>query len=711
MKIGKWKNLIYKTSLILCVGSLAVSVVAGYLYRQEKTQKIEAVKQQSQANAKSSVETIDLQLRTLKEMTETIASDVTSGKLPKTKILDKLLQTVEKTSVRAAGVSYVPFAYDPKVKLYSRFYRKENEQIKLVKIDEIYDYTNPEKGFWYNEPIKKGAGWLDIYFGEAAQTWLVEYGSPFYQQDAETKTKKPGGVISVNYSLRQLQDFMSSLSLGKTGYAFLIDSNGTYLYHPQEQLVTERKTIFDRAKQIQNEELKEIGEKAIAGEAGLANYHSQVTGQSIWIAYEPLPDNGWSVGVVFLEDEVFINPKIANRKLILMSLGLIGFLTFGSCLVFRVDQGNVKNMWIVSTLVSAFLASGIGFNWYLSLNERPDKTSQDIIILDDITLASFKDLQVQKAEDSNEEPPIFVPTGAFVQSIEFQDANNLYMTGYIWQKYYKGIHDGISRGILLPEATIETEITEVYERQEEDYQLIGWYFQGTLRQNFNYRKYPFDHKNIWIRLWHKDFDRNVVLVPDLAAYQQMIPTKLPGIEQDFVFPGWDMESSFFSYKLNSYNTNFGIDNYIGQEEFPELYFSVIAQRSFISVFISSLMTSLVLSFLLFILQLLIGEKSKVEETMSFSALEMVSVGGGFIFIVLLDQLTLRGSIAAGGIIYIEYFYFILYVIIMLVTINAVLLASGSESPIIKYRDNLIPKLCYWPFIMNLLLVITVMVFL
>jgi len=45
-----------------------------------------------------------------------------------------------------------------------------------------------------------------------------------------------------------------------------------------------------------------------------------------------------------------------------------------------------------------------------------------------------------------------------------------------------------------------------------------------------------------------------------------------------------------------------------------------------------------------------------------------------------------------------------------VTINAVLLAAGSDSPIIKYRDNLIPKLFYWPFIMKLLLVITIVVF-
>jgi hypothetical protein len=709
MKIGELKHLIRRTSLILCVGSLTVTITATYLYWQEKNQTIEEVKQESQSHAQDAVEQINRQLQTLKQTGQAIANDVMSGELPEDQILDKLQQTVENTEVRAAGVSYLPYAYDPYVRLYSRFYRKEGEEIKLVNIDEQYDYTDPEKGYWFNNPLNQGAGWLDIYFGESAQTWLVEYGAPFYRWNAPD-ADGPIGVISVNYSLEQLRELMSSFSLGKTGYAFLIDGNGTYIYHPDQDLVKDKKTIFDRAKQIKNEELKVIGEKALAGEAGLANYHNQITGQSIWVAYEPMPEKGWSIGVVFLEDELTTSAKIANRKLILISLGLVGFLSFGSAVVFRIEQGEVKNLWICSSLVSIFLASGVGFHWYLSLSERPDKTSEDTVILDKIGLESFKDLQVEESEQLNHEAPIFVPTGVFVQSIEFHDANNVYMTGYVWQKYYKGIHDGISRGFVLPEATIETEVEETYRRQEENYQLIGWYFEATLRQNFNYRKYPFDHKDIWIRLWHKDFDRNVILVPDLGAYHHMIPTSLPGIEQDFVFPGWELESSFFSYKLNTYNTNFGIDNYIGQDNFPELYFSVIAQRSFVSVFISSLMTSLVLAFLLFILQLLIGEKSKVEDTLSFSALEMVSVGGGFIFIVLLDQLSLRGTIAAGGIIYIEYFYFILYVIIMLVTINAVLLASGSESPIIKYRDNLIPKLGFWPFIMKLLLVITFVVF-
>jgi len=53
----------------------------------------------------------------------------------------------------------------------------------------------------------------------------------------------------------------------------------------------------------------------------------------------------------------------------------------------------------------------------------------------------------------------------------------------------------------------------------------------------------------------------VIFVPDFDAYELMIPTSLPGVEKDFVLPGWTLKESFFQYGLNDYNINWSVSVY------------------------------------------------------------------------------------------------------------------------------------------------------
>jgi len=92
------------------------------------------------------------------------------------------------------------------------------------------------------------------------------------------------------------------------------------------------------------------------------------------------------------------------------------------------------------------------------------------------------------------------------------------------------------------------------------------------------------------------------------------------------------------------------------------------------------------------------------------ALEVLAACIGFVFIVILDQIALREQIVTKGILYFEYFYFAIYFYIFLVTVNAILFISQPNTPFIQYKDNLISKLLYWPTLLKILLVITILVF-
>jgi len=97
----------------------------------------------------------------------------------------------------------------------------------------------------------------------------------------------------------------------------------------------------------------------------------------------------------------------------------------------------------------------------------------------------------------------------------------------------------------------------VYQGRQDDEELISWSFKATRREQFDYDRYPLDRQQVRILLWPPDFERNVYLVPDLESYTALDPASLPGLDKDFVLENWEIQRSFFSFRDNRYNTDFG----------------------------------------------------------------------------------------------------------------------------------------------------------
>ncbi len=487
----------------------------------------------------------------------------------------------------------------------------------------------------------------------------------------------------------------------------MISQKGALLVHPVERNIRSRKTIFDLANDRNNPQLETVAEKAIKGESVGIEFVDEITGQSSWLFLEPIALNGWSMGVVFIKDEIAIDNKTLRRKLIWLSLGVVSFLFFLSILIFRTYNGSVKSLWALSSTTSLLFVIEIACVWSLAILERNYKNDRNLLV-SEASIDNFLISQNRLAQEVGQKPPLLVPTGLFIQSLDFTSANDVFITGYIWQKYYDGIHDELSRGFILPESITanDFDVTEAYRHQGKNYEVIGWYFEASLRQQFDFSKYPFDFKDVWIRIWHQDFNRldlnrQVILVPDIESYEVVNPTAKPGLDEDFVLEGWFLESSFFEYQFNSYTTNFGLEESIIKKNFPELYFTVILRRAFIGLFIARIIPLMVVSILLFAM-LLLANKDR--------GMEVVGACGGFVFIVILDQIAVRGEIVANGIIYFEYFYFVIYLFIFLVAVNAIMLTFNAKILFIQYKNNLIPKLLFWPKLLYLLLVLTIFVF-
>lgn len=717
MQVSAWQKLIFRTSLALCVASLALVISLAYWHWLDKTHMVANAQAQAKQQAELAAGIIDQQVSGLSETTHSIAEDLSSGRLPQDQLTDRFKSVIdENPDLFGVGAAYLPYQHDSSVRLYAPYYRLNTAtgQHELVQIEDSYDYTLPDgtngvRTHWYHNPLDQGATWSEPLFGTASNAYIAPYISPFYEVDGSESRSKLAGVIFTNYSLEKVKLLLTTLELGRTGYAFLLSGNGLYISHPDEAYVAGSKTIFDVAEARNDAVLNSIGDLAAQGESGLIDYNNTVTGQPSWVFLEPIPSTNWTLGVVFIKDEISLSNEAARHRLVWIAVGSMSFLLFLTALVVRVHRGSPPRLWATALVFTVLSLGTILYIWSLAVGTDLDRNEEDVMVFDTAGVRKFLAPYEDRVRQQHRTDVVHIPTGIFIQSVEFSTANNVLVSGYIWQRYPAGTPEWVSQGFVLPEAIETPDIIESY--RSDNGEVVGWNFRATLRQQFDYSKYPFDREDVWIRLWHQNFEREVVLVPDLISYKEVNPTSKPGLEQqDFVLEGWSTTSSFFSYRLNSYNTNFGMEQFLVHDDVPELYFNIGLARNFTNPFVSNLLPVVVVVFLLFAVLMIASREDDKSQLFGFSTSNVLTFCAALFFVVILGHIDLRSKLTASEIIYLEYFFFVMYIAILAVSVNSILFVSHAGVSLIQYKDNFIPKLLYWPVIAALLLGVTLWVF-
>ena len=367
-----------------------------------------------------------------------------------------------------------------------------------------------------------------------------------------------------------------------------------------------------------------------------------------------------------------------------------------------------RRLYIVSALVSLAFLVVLGIVW-ARVNAAPLTSNPDDTVVSTPEAATRYLAAHVPASEDNSEQPTFIPTGMYIESVQFTGPYNVSVSGFVWQRYANDLPQDISKGFLLPEAE-DASISEVYRVQQGDEELIGWSFQGTIREQFDYHKYPLDRQQIWIQLWHADFERNVYLTPDFGAYTSLDPAALPGLDQDFVLENWSIQRSFFSYRTNPYNSDFGFDSYVAEQSQPELYFNISAKRDVFSASISRAIVPIVILIQLFVLVAVIGTNRERLEQFGVRPGAVIFTGAAFFFAVLLAQNALRSEVQEAGLVYLESLYIITYLVILAVAINSVLLVAYPNIRLFRDNDNLWVEVLYWPLILLALILITFLTF-
>ena len=355
-------------------------------------------------------------------------------------------------------------------------------------------------------------------------------------------------------------------------------------------------------------------------------------------------------------------------------------------------------LWLGSLIVSLFLLTSISYSLYF-VTHSFDPYSEQLNSGADVS--RYLSSHITGTKDLGDATKI--PTGLFVQSFKFNDLHSATVTGYLWQKYNKEQLQNITPGYIFPEATRNT-TKEKYRSFNPSTGLttVGWDFTASLRQKFNYNKYPLDHKTIWLRIWHSDFEKYIILVPDFESYQSIQPRQKFGLDPDFVLNGFSILETFFNYELVDYDTNFGVVLNNRMAATPELNYNISIKRNVVNALVIHLFPLFVALALLFVTVLGITNNKETQDFFAAKPMSVLKICGSTFFIVMLAHIRLRNQFAGGEIVFIEHVYILLYLFIIFLVFNSFINTAQEKWErkiwLFTYEDNILPKIAFWPIV-------------
>ena len=650
--------------------------------------------EQGYAQAEDAGHLIDEKLKKLEPLVNSLAKDLASGAIQPKDITSHLTTLLENApDAFRMGVVFLPYAANPKLRLYGPYVKRENEALIAYQMEDTIDYTQKS---WYQDGLDFEGWGQKPHMSETTHRLTVGYNMDFKLPGS---TNPIDGTVRIDMDMEGIDKMMSDLGLGKAGYGFMLTKNGTYMSHPTAALVSEQRNILDIAEGLDLESRTRVSQMALNSESGHLNSMSTELNMPIVVIIKPIPSSKWVLGLSIILDDNLHNSIKIRRLIINFSCTLLALIALAAFIKLQAYTLKSRLIWYWTSSVSVLFAMGICLLWSMTLIYPDPPSDRALEMLGEQDLQQYTNKTKARASGIKEVNLLEIPTGIYLETIRFLDSNNITVTGYVWQKIKPQISIEENAGFIFADAE-KSQVKEMFRRTLDEGELVFYSFEATIRQIAeNTAKYPLDQDVLRFRLLPKVFGQQILLTPDLSSFPLLNPTTLPGVNKQLILPGWLHIRSYFGFLERNYHTNYGMSRVVNSAGLPELCFDFVIAREFIGPFIANVLPVIVVVCILFSL-LLIGTRDKALQMINgFKTTDVLRGAATLLFPIMFAQISLRSKISASGIMYMEYFYFISYAVILLVIAN-VLVLTHSEDNVVHRNDNMISKILYWPMLMG-----------
>ncbi|PKL88317.1 MAG: hypothetical protein CVV23_10880 [Ignavibacteriae bacterium HGW-Ignavibacteriae-2] len=341
-----------KLSLFIFTG-IALIFLAVFVFNYNITSNIieKKIEENAQNLAYNKINELEKVLISVEKIPESIARllENTDVKFTDKYLSDILVSMLESNSaIFGATIALEPYTQNPNQKYMAPYiYKDKGAFVKTSLGNESYNYLNSD---WYSIPKKQGkAVWSEPYFDEGGgNTIMSTYSVPLYSNI--NGIRKFVGIITADISLQWLNNIVSSIKIYQSGYGFLVSREGVILTHPvKEKIMNE--SIFGLADDIKSPQLKQIGYDMLLGKSGMAkiSYFDISNGKLSWVYYTSIPNNGWSLAVVYPLEELTAEMNSLSRSLLILLVVSLSILLIAITIITKSMTKPLTELAIATT--------------------------------------------------------------------------------------------------------------------------------------------------------------------------------------------------------------------------------------------------------------------------------------------------------------------------------------------------------------------------
>ncbi|WP_028317475.1 SpoIIE family protein phosphatase [Desulfobulbus elongatus] len=314
------KSIASTFTLVVSVCTILIfSVTIGSFYYRSRVALKKEMRNDAANLVLASIYRVETTLHAIGKVTEGMARSLEMGEYTDQGLAALLKDTLaDNGDIHGLGAAFEPDpAFNPPTPIVPYFFRQGDRLI----FDPVDSSQYPNRD-WYQIPKELGRkAWSEPYFDSGGHGILMTSCSvPVFLDNGREKVVR--GVVVADVSLEWLTKLMASIRVLETGYSFLLSRNGTFLTHPNRDLIM-NETIFSLTESLDRPELRELGRKMVRGGSGLAAY-TDLRGMRALMYYAPVPSTGWTLGVVFPEAELYAD--VRNLTLVVAGIALAGIV-------------------------------------------------------------------------------------------------------------------------------------------------------------------------------------------------------------------------------------------------------------------------------------------------------------------------------------------------------------------------------------------------
>lgn len=296
-------------SLILIMRAKAVSLLT------------ESLQERAMQTGEATVQRLDQTFQESARIGEMLALRLGDGPLSEEQLASVMRETLRSVHDARPEILAIAVAYEPGA------FGQKSERMRLAELASsrgeairMLDGFNYRAKNWYQAARGDGRGrWCEPFIGDFVKEPIAIYSAPFYEKMPDGG-RRFAGVVCVDISLAWLREVTGRLRIADSGYAFILAASGRVVTHPDPEKVF-FESIFSVADREKEPVLRTIGERMVRGERGFSPYLHLKTGRPAWICFMPLRSNGWSLGIIFPEAELFGMVDELGRSMLLWAAG------------------------------------------------------------------------------------------------------------------------------------------------------------------------------------------------------------------------------------------------------------------------------------------------------------------------------------------------------------------------------------------------------